>query len=82
LLAEPAADAVGDGGFAAGLGAAGADRVGGAEVGSGEVAAEFVAGIPAGDAGPPRSELAGAAVRVAADAGDEVGAGPEGGAGV
>jgi hypothetical protein len=82
LLAEPAADAVGVAGFAAGLGAAGADRVGGAEFGSGVVATEFVAGVPAGDAGPPLSELAGPAVRVDVDAGDEVGAGPEDGAGV
>ena len=82
FLAEPVADAVGDAGLAEGAGAADADRVGGAEFGSGVVATEFVAGVPAGDAGPPISELAGPAVRVAADAGDEVGAGPEDGAGV
>jgi hypothetical protein len=82
LRAEPVAAAIGDAGFAEGAGAADADRLRAAEFGSGVVATEFVAGVPAGDAGPPLGELAGPAVRVAADAGDEVGAGPEDGAGV
>jgi hypothetical protein len=82
LLREPVADAVGDGGFAEAAGAADADRVGGGEFGSGVVATELVAGVPTGDAGSPRGEMAGPADRVAADAGDEVDAEPEAGAGV
>jgi hypothetical protein len=80
LLVEPVADAVGDGGFAEGAGAVDADRVGGGEFGGGIVATELVAGVPTG--GSTRGELAGPADRVTADAGDEVGAGPEPGAGV